>query len=28
VPVVGTLEGGYIPGRLAKGTAAFVAALG
>ncbi len=27
VPIVGTLEGGYIPGRLAKGTAAFVAAL-
>ena len=27
VPIVGTLEGGYIPGRLAEGTAAFVAAL-
>ena len=28
VPIVGTLEGGYVPGRLAKGAAAFVAALG
>jgi len=28
VPIVGTLEGGYIPGRLAKGVAAHVAALG
>jgi len=27
VPVLGTLEGGYIPGRLAKGVAAHVAAL-
>jgi acetoin utilization deacetylase AcuC-like enzyme len=27
VPIVGTLEGGYVPGRLAKGAAAFVAAL-
>ena len=27
VPIVGTLEGGYIPGRLAKGVAAHVAAL-
>jgi len=26
-PIVGTLEGGYLPGRLAKGAAAFVAAL-
>lgn len=26
-PIVGTLEGGYVPGRLAKGVAAFVAAL-
>ncbi len=27
VPILGTLEGGYVPGRLAKGAAAFVAAL-
>jgi acetoin utilization deacetylase AcuC-like enzyme len=27
-PILGTLEGGYVPGRLAKGAAAFVAALG
>jgi len=27
VPIMGTLEGGYIPGRLARGAAAFVAAL-
>jgi acetoin utilization deacetylase AcuC-like enzyme len=27
-PILGTLEGGYLPGRLAKGAAAFVAALG
>jgi acetoin utilization deacetylase AcuC-like enzyme len=27
VPIVGTLEGGYVPGRLAKGAAAFVMAL-
>ncbi len=27
VPIMGTLEGGYVPGRLAKGAAAFVAAL-
>jgi acetoin utilization deacetylase AcuC-like enzyme len=27
VPILGTLEGGYVPGRLAKGVAAFVAAL-
>ncbi len=26
-PILGTLEGGYVPGRLAKGAAAFVAAL-
>jgi histone deacetylase 6 len=26
-PIVGTLEGGYVPGRLAKGAAAFVTAL-
>ena len=26
-PIVGTLEGGYVPGKLAKGAAAFVAAL-
>jgi acetoin utilization deacetylase AcuC-like enzyme len=26
-PVVGTLEGGYVPGKLAKGAAAFVTAL-
>ncbi len=26
-PIVGTLEGGYVPGRLAEGAAAFVAAL-
>ncbi|MEZ4412054.1 MAG: histone deacetylase [Gemmatimonadales bacterium] len=26
-PIVGTLEGGYVPGRLAKGVAAHVAAL-
>ncbi len=28
VPIVGTLEGGYVPGRLAKGVAAHVLALG
>jgi histone deacetylase 6 len=28
VPILGTLEGGYIPERLAKGAAAFVVALG
>ena len=27
VPILGTLEGGYVPGRLAKGAAEFVAAL-
>ena len=27
VPILGTLEGGYVPGRLAKGVAAFVLAL-
>lgn len=27
-PILGTLEGGYVPGRLAKGAAAFVSALG
>jgi len=26
-PILGTLEGGYVPGRLAKGAAAVVAAL-
>ena len=26
-PIVGTLEGGYVPGKLAKGAAAFVTAL-
>jgi acetoin utilization deacetylase AcuC-like enzyme len=26
-PILGTLEGGYVPGRLAEGTAAFVLAL-
>jgi acetoin utilization deacetylase AcuC-like enzyme len=26
-PILGTLEGGYVPGRLANGVAAFVAAL-
>jgi len=26
-PIVGTMEGGYVPGRLAKGAAAFVSAL-
>lgn len=27
-PILGTLEGGYVPGRLAKGAKAFVVALG
>lgn len=27
VPIIGTLEGGYVPGRLAKGVAAHVLAL-
>jgi acetoin utilization deacetylase AcuC-like enzyme len=26
-PILGTLEGGYVPGRLARGVSAFVAAL-
>ena len=27
IPIIGTMEGGYVPGRLAKGVVAHVAAL-